>query len=833
MTTSPLEAAEERRRRALADISAGRASRAVRLLAQALELAGNGDEARKVRVGCLLTLATARLQLVGVGGAMAALDDARSAAGDDLELITRWHTQRALVLGKSGDLAGAEAEFERVTPHLHFFSPHERCAILLNRGMVAVERGRPGDAVAIFHEGAALAAEAGLARQQFMALHNAGYAAYLTGDLPAALAGMDAADAIDADVFRGTALLDRGRVLYEAGLLDEALIVLGEARVACGRRGHPLTRGEIDLETARVLMLLGDPVAASRRARSARGVFGRAGATGWVARASATHVAARLAQGTRLGTVVPDIDHLIGHAEQAGDIDLLARAVCLGAELAVRMSDPDRAATLLARHPSGRLGLAADLTRSRAEAALALATDRPDRANRILVEAASALASSQAVSASLESRAARAVLGTELAKQHLGLALTAADPSVTVTTLERWSVAGRRLPIVRPPADAESAERSAVLRSLLRRLRDSPGAPEASAWSAEVTRLRRHLAATAHAAPQQPSAPPRSAAEGKAAGRRLVARLDRADRDAWWLFGHDDRLWVTGLSDGRPFQRPVADLARVRELVRRLQADLRALPRHHGPLRGAIRASMTAGLDALSALVPRPARGVVVVECPEVAGVPWSMVPSLRGVPITVARAFSEWLDRRREGSGTVSLLTGPGLDHDAREVERLRPVWATVTRADVDPLATTAGTVAALRYSEVVHVAAHGHHEADSPLFSSLRLHDGDLFAHELQQGSVRAGHIVLSACDVASVSTRPGGEPLGLAGALVSLGATSVVASVAPVSDEAAPELMARHHAALVRGMPSDAALAIAAEAVPEAATFVTTGSVWRFAP
>jgi CHAT domain-containing protein len=51
---------------------------------------------------------------------------------------------------------------------------------------------------------------------------------------------------------------------------------------------------------------------------------------------------------------------------------------------------------------------------------------------------------------------------------------------------------------------------------------------------------------------------------------------------------------------------------------------------------------------------------------------------------------------------------------------------------------------------ADLVHVAAHGTHQADSPLFSSLRLADGPVFAHELDADTVRASHVVLSACEV-----------------------------------------------------------------------------------
>ena len=71
----------------------------------------------------------------------------------------------------------------------------------------------------------------------------------------------------------------------------------------------------------------------------------------------------------------------------------------------------------------------------------------------------------------------------------------------------------------------------------------------------------------------------------------------------------------------------------------------------------------------------------------------------------------------------------------------------------------------------------------------------DGPVFAHEFPR-PVAAEHVSLSACDVGQFSTRPGDEPLGLAIALISLGATSVLGAVAPVADHVAADAMVAYH-------------------------------------
>ena len=109
-----------------------------------------------------------------------------------------------------------------------------------------------------------------------------------------------------------------------------------------------------------------------------------------------------------------------------------------------------------------------------------------------------------------------------------------------------------------------------------------------------------------------------------------------------------------------------------------------------------------------------------------------------------------------------------------------------------------------------IVHLAAHGRHEPDNPLFSSVRMSDGPLFAHELDPATGAPELVILSSCEVGRASVRPGGEALGLASVLLRGGVGCVVAAVAPLSDETALRVMTRTHEALSAGTPVAAAIA-----------------------
>ena len=135
----------------------------------------------------------------------------------------------------------------------------------------------------------------------------------------------------------------------------------------------------------------------------------------------------------------------------------------------------------------------------------------------------------------------------------------------------------------------------------------------------------------------------------------------------------------------------------------------------------------------------------------------------------------------------------------------------------------------ASLASADVVHVAAHGIHEPQSPLFSSLRLEGGPVFAYELDQTAGMAPHVVLSACELGQATVRPGDETLGLTSVLLALGSRSVVAGVARIPDDVCAEVMVRYHRALAAGVDSAQAIQDAGAVDDVPAPFVCFGAAW----
>jgi CHAT domain-containing protein len=115
---------------------------------------------------------------------------------------------------------------------------------------------------------------------------------------------------------------------------------------------------------------------------------------------------------------------------------------------------------------------------------------------------------------------------------------------------------------------------------------------------------------------------------------------------------------------------------------------------------------------------------------------------------------------------------------------------------------ATAELTVSSLEGTWLAHIAAHGHFRSDSPLFSSLSLMDGPLTVHDLTRLKRPPYRMILSACEVGQGETVGSDELLGLVTSLLAMGTAGVMASVVPVNDEAAVEVMLQVHTGLAAG-------------------------------
>jgi CHAT domain-containing protein len=239
-----------------------------------------------------------------------------------------------------------------------------------------------------------------------------------------------------------------------------------------------------------------------------------------------------------------------------------------------------------------------------------------------------------------------------------------------------------------------------------------------------------------------------------------------------------------------------------------------------------IRESIRHQADALTAEIIKPLRsslgddGVVFVPAGPLASVPWSVLPDLRGRPVTVSPSASSWLAAWRRGQAAAArpravrplLLAGPDLEYAAAEVTEIARSYPGC-RPLLAETATVNAALQALDGAPVAHLAAHGHHDRENFLFSRLDLADGPLMAYDIQQLTAVPRHVVLSSCDVGRAVVRPGEEILGFTAALLYIGTATVTSSVARVADDAAVGMMTVYHRLLAAGARPAAALAEAA--------------------
>ncbi len=782
------------------------------------------------------TLADALKQLVALREEVVAMSWHDIAALCDM--------QRGSLLGRSGDPVGALAAFREAEQGRSLMAAEAQVQLLLNRSSLLSNVGELGAASVDLATAATLADVAGRADLLFMAVHNQGYAEFLRGNFPTALSLMKRADAMDVEVDRAIARLDRARVMLEAGLIDEALQVLRTALEHAAKDGSEHDRGEIELDLARCEILIGDTASARTHAATSRQRFRGRGETGW------TRIAllVELEAGGLGAPSAASREHLVRTLTEAAADDLETptrhRATLLLAEALVDQGrnaearDALRRASSLLRSPH----LATRLHTRHVSAKISAGSGQERSAVRTLKRAAMDLAAAGRQSAGLDLRTALTVHATKLIGFDLELAMRGGSAGKVLARTELWRDVIRTLPPVRTSEDPERARAIGRLRKAREDLRQVPPDMSDAALRLEVTRAEKATreldwATEVDTDNAAPDVGPATTAQIKVAVRSAgVALLSTfISGDQWHA--------VLVTPDGVPSLHHLGALSVITDRIRATQADLNAaarVPPSH-PMYAVVRSSLAQRLRELDSLLLTVLAEhgladspLVVVPTPTLSLVPWGMLPSRRGTPTTVARSVTMWARRQTEMNAQPSVyaVAGPDVPMADHEVATVIDTWGSgcVVAAEES---TMAGVLAAFAQADVVHVAAHGEHHAQNPLFSSLRLRDGSLFAHEIEGRRVRASHVVLSACESGRVSVRRGDEALGMTASLLALGVSTVVAAGSPVPDDVAHSVMSDYHRNLAGGMDAASALAHAtAEGDALGAAFTCFGSSWRFA-
>lgn len=718
------------------------------------------------------------------------------------------HAQLGLLHMLRGETNVASAEFDAALRRLD--DPSHIARVHLNRGNVHLQRKDLAAAATDFSASFSAYREAGDEYGAAKAVHNLGYTHFLAGDLVAALRRMaEAYPTFEAEGAVMTAMVDQDRaeVLMAAGLHEEGAAALAAAAEAYGRRRLYQRRGEAELALARSLVPR-DADRARLAARDALRRFRRTGARAWEVRADATLLAAEVASG-RFGPAL---------ARRAAALAEALAEQGLRWEAAMARIDAARVWTRRGELASARdhlhgvgtvrgAPIAVRLLDRDLRAELAAATGRRTDALKHLRAGLSDLHAWQSSFGSLDLQTGVAGLGERLGVRGLALAVESRKPEVLFEWSERARMLASRVQPVRAPEDEEIAADLAELRELAAGAgRGDPGR------EAELRQRVRERAWQRHGSGEV--ADPVTVEDLAAAlddDTALVAYVVTATAAVALVVTRDEVAWLDLCG------RDELD-ALLGGLLPDLDMAAADLPDAMGAF---VRAELAARLDAVASLLVTRVlaavgdRGVVLTPSGALAGVPWTLLPGFVGRPVVVAQSATAWLARRTAPlrAASAGFVAGPRVVRAEDEVTAAAKEWPGA-RSLVGADATAASVSALAQQVDVLHVAAHGRHSAENPMFAGVLLVDGPWFGYDIDGLRHVPEIVLLSACEVGRSTVRSGEELIGMTTAWLHAGARCVIASPAAINDRAAYDALVAVHQRLAAGLDPATALA---EAVP----------------
>ncbi|MBB2894099.1 CHAT domain-containing protein [Flexivirga oryzae] len=812
--------ADELHRRGLAAINSGRPPLATRLLDLALSRATDPDLQDRIDISRAYVASERGDLHTGTRLCESVLERATNATVRDLA-----HSQLGVLYTRAGEGELALQHLQQAMAGRRLIGV-DRARALMNRGVVWLQRGDMPSAISDFDASSEDFREAGMPVEAAQALHNSGYALMLAGDLPQALQRMDSARPVLAPLsanFRAVCDQDRAEVLVAAGLHHEAHETVASVAAAYGRMHLSQQQGEAEFLLAR-LLLLDDPARARVLARRAARRWRRRGSDAWADRADGIELAAEAGLRRRsadLSTRADEIAERLAHNGLRND----ANTVRLhAARIELMRGDPDSARRRLREvRLRTQAPIAGRLLRRQVEAELDAASGRPGSALRRVRQGLSDLHEWQSSFGSLDLQSSLAGHGRELALLGIRVALEGGRPESVFEWSERARELSRRVLPIRPPASADTARDLVELRQL----RAGSGPDEISGRERE---LRQHIR-------QRAWQDPGSGVVTEPVG---FDQLTTALGDDTVLLAHlavDDELHLLTVSAQGADVTALGPTAPVREAMAGLQADLDMsasnLPR---TLQTAVRSSLLRRLERLDDALLAPVRTalrrsaggrVVLTPTGVLAGVPWSMLPTLSGHPACLPPSASRWVERGiAPPLRSAAFVAGPRVPRAGEEVVRssaARPGSTVLT----PPESTSAAVSRLAATVDVLHLSAHGRHAADNPLFSGLQLSDGTWFGYDIDQLERIPSLVVLSACELGRSSVRWAEETLGMTTAWLHAGARCVIAAPAAVNDDEACDQLTEAHQLIAGGVPP--ADALSRTAPSGGSRFQCYGSGW----
>lgn len=777
------------------------------------------------RRGLTQVAAEARMSLAFIlldrGKTRTALTEAdRAAEGLTGLAAVRLACQRALILQRTGRLDDALCAYASALPELR------RADDLLwqarlhnNRGLLHAHRGALDAADADFDRATVLWCMLGMDVHVAESECNRGNVAALRGDAPSALASYDRADLVPVLQNRPSQrLLNRCQILLSVGLFDDARRIAERAVDELAAAGQDADLAEAQLWLAEASAALGSATVAERDARAAHDAFTRQGRPVWAQLARLVELRAEESSGKASRSLQRAALACARELGAAGWRVAELDAQLIAARIALSVRDLPAAERVLESAGVARTGGTLEIrVRSwHAQALLRLARDDRRGALSALRAGLALVEQRQAVLGATEMRVHVSAFGAELANLGLELGLAAGNARRVLTWVERVRARAMRLRPVLPPSDPDLADALSELRRLTAqesraRLSGATISGVAARRAAEqrVVRASRVVRSPLY----RPGAvPPTPAA--------LVAALDGGVLVEF--VRHDEMLLAVTLRRGRCRLHRVATIEDVAAALATATGALRTLAMTFGTPRGraVVRSAAESAGRELDDLLLSPVRGeiagrqVVFVPTAGLHAMPWGLLPSLATVPVRVAPSAAAWLRTvvsPANGTGRTVFAAGPALPAARAEVVAIAEKIPGAETFLADE-ATVPAVLSAMDGADLVHIAAHGRLRTDNPLLSALELVDGPLTVYDLEHLARAPTTVILPACRSGVTAVHTGDEIMGLVSALLTLGARTVIATVAPVSDDDTQSLMVALHDQLRCGIPPAEALVAA---------------------
>ena len=660
-----LREARRLHRLGVAENNAGRPARALPLLRRALEAvpADSPPDAEELLARIWISIATSESELDGLAKGLAALAEAQRHVSSVHEpaLQASLDNQLGFMLVRGGKVGEGLAHLNAAVDRLDQVEPAIGYSILLNRGTTHLFRGDLRSARTDLIQAVELARAEQLRTAEAKAQHNLGYLEFLAGNLATGLRMMDEVLELEADVSAAVILLDRARVMIEAGLHRDADASLRQAGELFRAARLAKDVGEVELARAECALLDGEVAAARRLASSARDRFRRRGNDRWRREAELLLLQADLAAG-RPGRRLAPVALRLAEEYRAEALNtpartaqLIAAEALLRAGLVADAGEVARGAGMIRSGDSISARLQTRLVRGR----LHWANGDRGAARREIRTGLAELARHQARFGSIDVQTAGAVHGRALAELNVTLALAEGKPRAVLAAVELSRATSSRIQPVVAPDDPAVADLLAELRKLTEQLRALSSDPAAAAKVASgrrrITEIEQSLRT------QSWHWQGTGDSERAASPEEILSGLAEADAIGVTYFVAEQQLHglVTSPEGMRLVQ--LGPAAPVFEWTRRIRADLDMLANGGlpEPIANAVRRSLRRSLDNLDrgivAPLGLPDARLVLSPTGPLAVLPWGLVPAMRGRPVVVVPSGTAWLLARSGGDRSAA----------------------------------------------------------------------------------------------------------------------------------------------------------------------------------